>query len=70
MNSGPCIIALLTLAAVGPLGCGQALFPSDMPRTQYDRYDRLRGRYVPAEHRTAQGEVEPALRERLTPNRP
>lgn len=51
--------------AVG--GCEKPLFPENMPRTQYERYDRLRGRYTPAEQANVYGGSEPALRERLSP---
>lgn len=60
------VIGLL-LAGVG--GCEKPLFPQDMPRTQYERYDRLRGRYVPGQQVNNFGGTEPALRERLTPPR-
>ena len=49
------------------MGCEKPLFPDNMPRTQYERYDRLRGRYIPAEQANAYGGAEPALRERLSP---
>lgn len=59
--------AALTAMALGTLGCQGALFPENEPRTQYERYDRLRGRYTPTERRNAFGQVEPALRDRLSP---
>jgi len=48
-------------------GCEPALFPENTPRTQYERFDRLRGHYRPAEQQGPQGDTEPALRRRLTP---
>ncbi len=50
-------------------GCEKALFVENMPRTQYERYERLRGRYVPAQRFGPGGKPEPALRERLSPYR-
>lgn len=47
-------------------GCEQSLFPDDAPRTQYDRYDQLRGRFVPEEEPGPYGVTRPALRERLS----
>lgn len=64
------VCALLMMAGVLCLGgCQKALFPDDEPRTQYERYDRLRGRYRPVEQRNAYGQIEPALRGRLAPYR-
>lgn len=66
-------IILVAVAVVGLLlagGCEKALFPERLPRTQYERYDRLRGQYTPTERMTASGLPEPALRERLSPYRP
>ena len=61
------MLAAMTLGVLG--GCQEALFPQDKPRTQYERYDRLRGRYTPTERVNAYGQTEPALRSRLDPNR-
>jgi hypothetical protein len=57
----------LVLTALLLFGCEKPLFPQNLPRTQYERYDRLRGRYVPAQQLNAFGGSEPALRERLSP---
>jgi len=54
----------LVLGLVGVVGCEEPLFTETMPRTQYERYDRLRGRHVPAEQFDRPG-TDPALRERL-----
>lgn len=59
-------ILVLLAAAFGAVGCEKPLFPENMPRTQYERYDRLRNRYVPTEQINAFGGSEPALRERLS----
>ncbi|QNN24851.1 hypothetical protein HED60_22075 [Planctomycetales bacterium ZRK34] len=61
------IIVVLIVAAAGLGGCEKALFPENLPRTQYERYDRLRGRYVPKDQQNNYGGAEPALRPRLTP---
>lgn len=61
--------ALIALALVGALaGCEQQLFPENLPRNQYERYDRLRGRIIPNERFSPTGMPAPALRERLSPN--
>lgn len=60
---------VIGLFLLGLGGCEKPLFPEDLPRTQYERYDRLRGRYVPAQQTNRFGGTEPALRERLTPPR-
>ncbi len=48
-------------------GCEKALYPDGMTRTQYERYQTLRGEYRPPRKMTALGEERPALRERLAP---
>ncbi len=63
-------LTLLSVALMGVWGCEQALFPEEMPRTQFERYDRMHGRYVPAEIASPTGRNKTALRERLTPNQP
>jgi hypothetical protein len=56
-----------TIALAGLMGgCEKPLFSEDLPRTQYERYDRLRSRYVPTAQPSRFGGTEPALRERLT----
>ena len=61
------LAGLLCLGAAGLGGCEKPLFPESMPRTQYERYDRLRGRYIPSQQMNAYGGAQPALRERLAP---
>ncbi len=51
-------------------GCEQALFPEESPRTQYERYDRMHGRYVNPEIAGPGGRTRPSLRDRLTPASP
>lgn len=46
-------------------GCQRALFPSDLPRNQFETYDRMRQRYVPLEEPDVFGTPQPALRARL-----
>ena len=56
------------LLAGGAAGCERPLFPETMPRTQYERYDKLRGQYSPRqEPRRRGGDPQPNLRQRLRP---
>lgn len=62
------IAAVLMSAGLLMLGgCEKRLFVENLPRTQFERYDRLRGNYVPTEKRDQYGRYQPALRERLQP---
>lgn len=61
---------LLTLAAFGAslwalAGCGEALIDDSQPRSQYDRYDELRGQRPPAQVEDEFGNKKPNLRGRL-----
>lgn len=60
-------LALLVACAASTLstGCQRALFPSDLPRNQFETYDRMRKRYVPLEEPDVFGTPQPALRARL-----
>jgi hypothetical protein len=61
------LVTLTFVVAAGLMtGCEKPLFPAELPRTQYERYDRLRSRYVPTEQVNRYGGSEPALRERLS----
>lgn len=51
--------------ALGAVGCQRALFPQDLPRTQFETYDKMRQRYVPLEEPDVFGTPQPALRARL-----
>ena len=51
--------------AWGAGGCQRALFPADLPRTQFETYDKMRQRYVPLEEPDVFGTPQPALRARL-----
>lgn len=57
--------AVLLLAVVCCGGCQRALFPKNLPRTQFDTYDRMRNRYTPLEEPDVFGNPQPALRARL-----
>lgn len=58
----------LLIGSAGALGgCEKALYPDGMTRTQYERYQTLRGEYRPPRKTTALGDERPALRERLAP---
>ncbi|MCC7145211.1 MAG: hypothetical protein IT443_02060 [Phycisphaeraceae bacterium] len=59
------ILLLAMLASLA--GCSKALFPEDLPRSQYERYSTLRGRERPKKETNAFGREMPALRERLSP---
>lgn len=52
-------------AVVGAAGCQRSLFPADLPRTQFETYDKMRQRYVPLEEPDVFGTPQPALRARL-----
>ncbi|MEY3141520.1 MAG: hypothetical protein RLY21_13 [Planctomycetota bacterium] len=52
--------------AFGAFGCQRALFPQDLPRTQFETYDKMRQRYVPLEEPDVFGTPQPALRARLS----
>lgn len=70
MNCKPLGFIALMAIATAVTGCEKPLFPSNMPRTQYERYDEMRGNYTPAETvDPATGMRRPALRERLSPHR-
>jgi len=55
----------LSLPMLG--GCEKQLFPENVPRSPYARYDTLRGRHRAAQEQNAYGGTQPALRERLRP---
>ena len=57
----------MVAAAGGAGGCQQALFVDGTTRTQYERYQSLRGEYRPVRRVTPLGEERPALRQRLAP---
>ncbi|MFA7237310.1 MAG: hypothetical protein WC058_10640 [Phycisphaeraceae bacterium] len=62
-----CWIMLGTAMACGAGGCEKALFQEQAPRTQYERFDRLRGGYQPPVTYSPDGEEVPNLRARLMP---
>lgn len=57
----------LLVIAVMTGGCQKPLFPEHEPRTQYERYQLLRGQYRPVSQQNPYGAKQPALRERLAP---
>lgn len=63
LSTGPIVVAVLVVVVLG--GCQRALFPSDLPRNQFETYDRMRQRYVPLEEPDVFGTPQPALRARL-----
>jgi hypothetical protein len=60
------VSAVALLAATGMGGCQRVLFPSDLPRNQFETHDRMRQRYVPLEEPDVFGTPQPALRARLS----
>lgn len=48
-------------------GCAKQLFPEDVPRSPYERYQMLRGQDRPKTYTDVFGVERPALRERLKP---
>ena len=62
------MLVMVLMGAAWALGCEQALFPEQAPRTQYEWYDRQRGIYTPREDTGPYGDPVPALRERLRPH--
>lgn len=69
MRSAARLAALLAAAAAVAAatgGCQRVLFPSDLPRNQFETHDRMRQRYIPLEEPDVFGRPQPALRARLT----
>lgn len=60
------VAAALALCALGMTGCQKTLFPSDLPRNQFETHDRMRQVYTPLEEPDVFGTPQPALRARLT----
>ncbi len=68
MRQGIGLVAVvLAVLAVLAGGCQKSVFVDGATRTQYERYQSLRGEYRPPRLTTALGEERPALRERLAP---
>ena len=59
-------LASALVAALGSMGCQKTLFPSDLPRNQFETHDRMRQVYTPLEEPDVFGTPQPALRARLT----
>jgi len=49
------------------IGCEKPLFPPNLPRTPYERYQSLHGEYRSATEQNSFGGQQPALRDRLRP---
>jgi len=58
-------VALGAVVLAMPAGCVKPLFPKDEPRTQYDRYDRIRGEWVPATVTDPYGRAQENVRARM-----
>jgi hypothetical protein len=61
-------MGVLMVAAMA--GCQANLFPSAVPRSQFEAYDRSRGEFVERQASGYKGHKEIPLRERLKPHRP
>ena len=59
------VFILSVLACILLSGCQRALFKPNEPRTQFQAYDRLRGRDAPLTEPDEFGNPRPALRARL-----
>jgi len=42
-------LLIISVSWVFAAGCEKPLFPENLPRTQYERFDRIRGIYTPKE---------------------
>jgi len=63
-KSEACLV-ILGLSLLG--GCQRKLFDEKVPRNQFETHDRLRQEFLPLEIPNEFGEMEPALRSRLSP---
>ncbi|MCW5853841.1 MAG: hypothetical protein KIT87_27485 [Anaerolineae bacterium] len=61
------VLAALSTGFLALGGCEKPLFPEDMPRSPYERYQVLRGQQRTAVRENTFGGKEPAIRERLRP---
>lgn len=60
-------LLFIALAAMPGLGCEQALFPPNLPRSQFERYTYQREGFTPQQEETVFGGTEIDLRSRLRP---
>lgn len=60
-------LALGVLGVFVSVGCREALFTERDERSQYDRYDRVRGQYEPTFLYDEFGDQVPNIKGRLTP---
>lgn len=61
------IVVGLLVAAATAGGCQRSLFNQNEARTQFERFELMRGEYRPAEEPDVFGNPQPALRARLLP---
>ena len=69
MRRRPSLLWMLLLTSVVSGGCQKALFPPNTPRTQFEKYDRMRNVYTPTQETDVFGNPKPALRARLSQDR-
>ena len=65
MRQGIGLVVVILAVLTG--GCQKSLFVDGTTRTQYERYQSLRGDYRPPRVTTAMGEERPNVRNRLAP---
>lgn len=70
--SSHCTVARLVVcvgicSVASAMGCQKTLFPTDLPRNQFETHDRMRQAYIPLEEPDVFGTPQPALRARLAP---
>jgi hypothetical protein len=59
------VLAALATATLAATGCQRSLFLQNDARTQFERFELMRGEYRPAEEPDVFGNPQPALRARL-----
>lgn len=61
------VAPILLLIGTVVAGCEKPLFPQNLPRSPYERYDAIRGRGRQMNEENAYGGQQPAVRDRLKP---
>ncbi len=61
------LVGFASAMVLGLVGCGKPLFSPKDQRTQYDRFDAVRGQYEPQDIEDEFGRKRPNLRGRLLP---
>jgi hypothetical protein len=64
-TTGWVVLGGVVLSVLGTSGCADPLFSAKHPRTQYDRYDRVRGQFVAQDIEDEFGQKHPNLVGRL-----